>query len=323
MNVELRHLRYFVAVAEELSFRRAAKRLYVTQPALSRQIAQLEHELGIQLFKRNRRRVELTAAGKVLLEGVRSTLVRLEQILANARWMHGAADHVLRVGYLPSQADVVRPLLDAFRNLQPDVWIEEHCLSSKAQAAALRDEALDVGFLHGPVDDELLTAARLQGLRPIVALPSTHRLADADEIPMRALASERLILPSQRRQPEYWARVLAWCRAAVVTPELLPLDESQPFVPSSVLPKVAAGEGVCLLPTAAPTTMDHGVICRPVTLPTAGFDLAVVWRTGAISSLVEEFVGTALATRRADVEVTTRAWHHPDGHGVNGLVGAH
>jgi DNA-binding transcriptional LysR family regulator len=322
MNVELRHLRSFVAVAEELHFRRAAERLYVTQPALSRQIAQLEHELGIRLFKRDRRRVELTAAGMVLLEGVRSTLVRLEQSLANARWVHGAADHVLRVGFLPSQADVVRPLLDAFRNLQPDVWVEEHCLSGKAQAIALRDEALEVGFFHGPVDDELLTAAPLHGLTLTVALPSAHRLANADEIPMRALASERLILPSQRRQADYWGRVLAWCRAAVVTPELLPLDESQPFVLSIVLPKVAAGEGVCLLPTAAPTTMPPGVTFRPVILPTAGFDLAVVWRTDTVSSLVEEFVGTVLATRRAQAEATTRAWHHSDWQGADRLVGA-
>jgi DNA-binding transcriptional LysR family regulator len=321
MKVELRHLRYFVAVAEELHFRRAAERLYVTQPALSRQIAQLEHELGIPLFKRDRRRVELTQAGKVLLEDVRSTLVRLEQSLANARWAHGATDHVLRVGFPPSQANVVRPLLDTFRNRQPDVWLEEHCLSSKAQVAALRDAALDVGFFHGPVDDELLTAVPLQGPALTVALPSAHRLARIDEVPFGALASERLILPSQRRQPDYWGRVLAWCRAALVTPELVPLEESQPFLPSIVLPKVAAGEGIWLLPTAAPTVTPPGVTFRPVRLPSAGVDLAVVWRTNAVSPLVEDFVGTALETRRAQEEEGTQVWLRSDWQGANGLVG--
>ncbi len=321
MTVELRHLRYFVAVAEELHFRRAAERLYVTQPALSRQIAQLEHELGIQLFKRDRRRVELTRAGKVLLEDVRSTLVRLEQSLANARWAHGATDHVLRVGFPPSQAAVVRPLLDTFRSRQPDIWLEEHCLSSKAQVAALRDAALDVGFVHGPVDGERLTAAPLQGPALTVALPSAHRLSRIDEVPFGALASERLILPSQRRQPDYWDRVLVWCRAALVTPELVPLEESQPFLLSVVLPKVAAGDGICLLPTAAPTVTPPGVTFRPVRLPSADVGLAVVWRTNAVSPLVEDFVGTALETRRAQGEERIQVWLHSDRQGANGQVG--
>jgi DNA-binding transcriptional LysR family regulator len=91
-NIELRQLRYFIAVAEELHFRRAAERLYVTQPALSRQIAQLEHEIGVRLFERNRRRVELTLAGSVLLDSLRETFVQLERSLANARWtgQHGS-----------------------------------------------------------------------------------------------------------------------------------------------------------------------------------------------------------------------------------------
>jgi DNA-binding transcriptional LysR family regulator len=90
-NVELRQLRYFMAIAEELHFRRAAERLYVTQPALSRQIAQLEHEIGVRLFHRNRRRVELTLAGSVLLDSLRQAFVQLEHSLANARWadQHG------------------------------------------------------------------------------------------------------------------------------------------------------------------------------------------------------------------------------------------
>lgn len=99
VNVELRQLRYFIAVAEELHFRRAAERLYVSQPAISRQIAQLEHRIGVRLFERDRRRVELTPAGSVFLRNLREALVQLERSLANARWVGQKAD-------LPSPADV-------------------------------------------------------------------------------------------------------------------------------------------------------------------------------------------------------------------------
>ena len=306
MNIELRHLRYFLAVAEELNFHRAAERLYVTQPALSRQIAQLEHELGVQLFQRDRRRVELTPAGAALVDGVRDTLVRLEQSLANARWAQGATEHVLRVGYLPSCIHIVDPLLDAFRHRQPQLWLAKHPMLGRAQAVALRERALDVGFFYGPVDDELLTATPIEGMRLTVALPVDHRLADLSPVPMQALASERLLLPNRQRWYPYWARVQAWFQAAVITPELVPLGESQPFLLSTVLPKVAAGEGVCLLQIPAWRLKYPEVVFQPVKLPTAAFDLAVVRRADAVSAEVKDFVVTALEARRAQLEPRTR-----------------
>ena len=112
VNVELRQLRYFIAVAEELHFRRAAERLYVTQPAISRQIALLEHEIGVRLFERNRRRVELTPAGSVLLDNLREVLVQLDRSLAEARWTGQQALLALQLGCDPSDVCTLLPVLD-------------------------------------------------------------------------------------------------------------------------------------------------------------------------------------------------------------------
>ena len=152
--MELRHLRYFVAVAEELHFGRAAQRLHIVQPALSKQIASLEAELGIQLFNRTKRRVTITDAGRALYEEVRVILQRIDRAVETAQMTAAGQVGSLDIGFIgPAMWSVLPKLLAEHHKRVPDVRFRLAELSSAAQLASLRDGALDAGFVRLPLRD--------------------------------------------------------------------------------------------------------------------------------------------------------------------------
>ncbi len=191
--MELRHLRYFVAVAEELNFSRAAGRMYLSQPALSQQIRKLEQELGVSLFHRTKNHVALTEAGQALLEGARRVLVLVEQTAREAREVGGAEGRHLKVGF-PEYANhtPVAEALQTFRRRYPYVELEEHetltLQETLQQIDKLRDGTLDIGFMLRPEEDNAIETERVLNIELVAALPEGHRLADRDEISMRELA---------------------------------------------------------------------------------------------------------------------------------------
>jgi len=290
MGIELRQLRYFVAVAEELHFRRAAQRLYVTQPALSQQILRLEKEVGVPLFERNRRRVDLTRAGAALLDGARQTLLAVDQCVAGARWAGGLRSSALRVGYPIYGMTRVRTMLRSFRERHPDVWLDEHELYTVAQLGELNAGTLDVGFVSPTVRDDAVTVQPILAEELVVALPSPHFLARMTRIPLHSLVNERLIMPAPGSAPGYRGRIAAYWRLARAEPHEVWLDESQPFELGTTLPMVAAGEGLLLLLTAAPAVTVPGIVFRPVSPPKPLAKLALAWRRDDPSPLVRTFV---------------------------------
>src|SRR5512133_1148541 len=186
--IELRHLRYFVAVAEELHFGRAAQRLHIAQPGLSQQIQALESELGVSLLARTRRRVELTAAGQVFLDEGRRALAQVERAENLTRRAASGEIGRLTIGGTESATWVVLPeLLRDFRRRYPNVDLAIREMPSPLQLEALRNGEIDVGFVRPPVGTDGLVARTILEERLGILLPKAHPLAKRSEIPIRVL----------------------------------------------------------------------------------------------------------------------------------------
>ncbi|MGH3089621.1 MAG: LysR family transcriptional regulator, partial [Rubrobacteraceae bacterium] len=282
--MELRHLRYFVAVAEELNFGRAAGRVYLSQPALSQQIRKLEEELGVILFHRTKRRVELTEAGEVLLEGARHALVRIDQTVRATREVGGAGSSRLRVGF-PEYVNhtPVGDMLQTFQRRHPYVELEEHEMftlqQTLEQISHLHKGELDVGFMLAPVADEALESERVLRIELVAAIPEGHPLASRSAIPMRELADERLILFSRRFHPKCYDYIVECCREAGFDPSVVQRREPQLYSGATTYRMVASGAGIGIV--ALPLVSDSrpgGVVFRALQEPAPALDLVVAWR---------------------------------------------
>ncbi len=282
--MELRQLKYFVAVAEELNFGRAAERVYLSQPALSQQIQKLEEDLEVTLFHRTKRRVELTEAGQVLLEGARRALVQVEQTVRAVREAGGAESSRLRVGF-PEYANhtPIAEILQTFRKRYPDVELEEHEMfllqQTPRQVSGLRNGTLDVGFLLLPVDDNALALEHVLSIELVAAIPEKHPLAAEREVPMRALAGERLILFSRRFHPNSYDYIVDCCKEAGFSPNVVQRNEPQLYSGATTYRMVASGAGIGIV--AVPLSSGSrpvGVVFRPLREPTPTLNLVAAWR---------------------------------------------
>src|SRR6187431_794617 len=217
--MELRHLRYFVAVAEELHFGRAAQRLHIQQPPLSRQIQLLEAELGFSLFERSRRRVELTPAGTALLGRARQVFDALEVAVHDARSASEGESGRLVIGYPSSLAySGLTELLRAFRTRFPSVELSLRELPPGDQIDGLKAGNLDVGFVRTSLDDPTLVAELVRRESLMVVLPDDHRLATRRNIPLADLAREPFVMFPRARGPAFFDQLMALCGAAGFAP---------------------------------------------------------------------------------------------------------
>jgi DNA-binding transcriptional LysR family regulator len=264
--MELRHLRYFVAVAEELHFRRAAERLHVAQPAVSQQVRKLEEDLGVQLVERTQHRVCLTPAGEVLL--VEGRLV-LEQAARARRAVIGARDHVdarLRIGHLPDAVPSALPrALERFAAATPGVEIVLETCPSLELVERVRDRRLDAAVvcLPAPVSGLQVTALGDEGV--LVALSASHPAAGARAISPRQLEHTPLLIMARTTNPAFFDAVItAWRDAGVAA---APLEVVEPSVEHLLL-AVAAGAGAALVPASIERRYaTPGVLFLPLSSP--------------------------------------------------------
>jgi DNA-binding transcriptional LysR family regulator len=294
--MELRHLRYFVAVAEELNFSRAAGRMYLSQPALSQQIRKLEQELGVALFHRTKNHVALTEAGKVLLEGARRVLILVEQTAREAREVGGARGRHLKVGF-PEYANhtPVADALQTFRRRYPYVELEEHetftLQETLQQIDKLHGGTLDIGFMLRPEEDELLEIEHVLGIELMAALPVDHPLAGRAEISLNELSDERLILFSRSFHPRSYDYVVGCCREAGFQPKVVQRKEPQLYSGPTTYRMVASGIGVGIV--ARPVVSgyrQYGVIFKPLRDPSPSLELVAAWRRDDSSSNLQFFL---------------------------------
>jgi DNA-binding transcriptional LysR family regulator len=247
--VELRHLRYFVAVAEELHFRRAADRLHVVQPAVSEQIRKLEQELGVKLFDRTQRKVALTVAGGAFLEEARHVLRHADVATQAARNAGELATMLLRIGYLADSLPTQVPM--ALRHLArsaPRVQAALETGPALRLVEELRAGRLDVVVtaLPAPVNGLRVTPLGSQGA--VLVVPATHPHAHAPSIELARLAPERVIVLPREVNPAFHGAVISMCRDAGLAPSFV--ETPEPSVESALL-AVASGCGVAVLPESA------------------------------------------------------------------------
>jgi DNA-binding transcriptional LysR family regulator len=241
--VELKHLRYFVTLAEEMHFGRAAARLQISQPPLSQMVKRLEDELGVALFRRTSRSVELTEPGRLFLEEARRTLSHAEHSVRVARQANGGEIGHLEIGFVPA-CGVFPEAVRTFAARHPGVKLSLRHTSSAEQLSAVARGALDVGFVHLPVGRDGLLVEEVQRNSLLVALPEGHELTSRHVIPWRALNGQRFVGFPRASAPEAYDALLLRLRQAGFHPEVA-------YETDSLLARlriVAAGFGVSLVP---------------------------------------------------------------------------
>jgi DNA-binding transcriptional LysR family regulator len=286
--MELRHLRYFVAVAEELSFTRAAERLHVSQPPLSQQIKQLEEEVQAQLFERSRRWVRLTGAGRLFLDHSREVLEKVERAVLAARRTMGSECDRLSVASTPwTNLTAASRILRCFSEEHREIQIEVQTLHSILQARAVKARTVDVGFMFPPPEDDALQIAGLVRYPLVVALPENHRLAARAELSPGDLAGESYVMLAPDVAPTYGAIVTKyWERVGVSIRERLKVDQAH-----VVIDLVAAGAGFALVPSSVQECENRRIVCRRLDPAPPELELSLAWARGvespAISVLLE------------------------------------
>ena len=276
--MELRHLRYFLALADELHFGRAAQRLAISQPPLTVAIQQLEAEVGAPLFMRNSRGVQLTAAGLALMPAAQTALDQAAQALDVARDAASGQVGRLHIGFAGTVLYRGLPqMLRRFQAEHPRLALNLRELSSSEQLVELLHGRLDVGFAHVPRAPDGL-AEQLVSSQPFVAcVPQGHPLAAERAVPLAALAGEALAIVSREVSPDYHARILAACQAAGFAPQ--PLHELRHWL--SVVSLVAQGLAVALVPEALRQSGLAGAVFVPVTDPHGAlprYETRCLWR---------------------------------------------
>jgi DNA-binding transcriptional LysR family regulator len=296
--MELRQLRYFVAVAEDQSFTRAGERLHVAQPALSVQVRRLEKELGVELLDRSRRTIRVTDAGAMLQREARRLLNELDQTVELVRRTGMGGVGRLAVGFVPSAAnEVLPPLLRRYGAAHPGVELSLHEMAPDALVRSLHQGRLDVAFLYLPFDDPTLDTAVVARESFIAALPSDHPLAESEPVDVDALAGEPFILPARHGMPGLHAQVLGICTDAGFTPRAV---QENVWLVQTIVGLVAAGVGVALLPASARALARRGVVYRTLRGDTAHVvELAAVWRRDDRSPILGGLLGEVVAAAPA------------------------
>lgn len=289
--MELRHLRYFVAVAEELSFSRAAAKLRLAQPSLSAQIRRLEEELGLVLLDRSRRHVALTKAGVVFLQDAKDLLARADAAVKRARDAADERTGEMRVATVGSLTLAFLPAsLTRFRSAFPDVKLAVSEMSTADQVTKLTKGQIHLGFIAAPFPNQAgsqrLTSELLIRSPIMVVMNPSHSLAARNHVALGDLAEETFIhIRIQRSEGHrFWTESI--CRQAGFPPRFGPIAES----PENLLGMVAAGEGIALIPMLNERPSSAGYVFRPLREQNVTFELYAVWNPALHSALLASFL---------------------------------
>lgn len=294
-RLELRHLRYFIAVAEELHFGRAARRLGISQPPLSLQIQRLEAELGVKLFERTNRRVELTPGGKALLAEGRHVLTDFDKATDAARRAARGETGSLTVAFAASVMFLSLPrIIRRFRAQFPSVRLELRELPTGSQIVALRNNELDIGFLREPPTDADLTTETVMREELLLALSKRHVLASRKRLRLADVANEDFVLFPRDLAPGLHAHVLAVCAESGVHPRIVQTSREL----YTTVSLVEAGLGVTIIPASVRQMGWRGVRYYPIRSPSAVTRIDAAWRSDNASPILPAFLEIARSEAR-------------------------
>ncbi|SRR5712691_155377 len=296
--MELRRLRYFLAVAEELSFTRAAARLQMAQPPLSTQIQALEHSLGVTLFDRSRRAIRLTAAGRALVPEARRLLADAEQTVRIVRHADDGTVGRLAVGFVPAAVNGVLPgILRRYRAQYPGVELSLSERSPDDLIRQLHEHRTEVAFLFAPYHDEALHSRCVSAQHLIAALPEVHPLAPEPVIDVRALAEGPMILPTKHETPGLFSRITALFDELGIQPNVVQRDV---WMMQTIIGLVASELGAAIVPSSVASQRHEGVAYRRLLQDPAPVEMTIAWRRDGESAALSEFVRIA-ASQRYDI----------------------
>ncbi len=290
--MELRHLRYFIRVAEEENVSRAALKLHISQPALSRQIRDLEEEIGFLLFERSAKSVRLTDAGRTFLPEARAVLERTEEAVKAAREVATGSRSELHVGYAPSLTARILPrTLRAFQAQLPNIHVKLHDLTTEEMLAGLRDGKLQIGFVVR------LTTALLRGLRfeelmrdPVrVAIAPKHRFAGRRTLTLGDISKEPVISYNRKEYPDAYENLLAMFRTIKIKPHITEEHDSV----SSLITAVESGAGIAIAPTSLACTAGARLKLIRLAPEPKPFIIGAVRTTNGLTAGLERFLQCA------------------------------
>ena len=292
--MELRLLKHFIAVAEELHFERAASRLHLTQPALSKQIQQLEEALGFPLFYRTKQRVELLDAGHVLLDEARRLLRQAENAVESARRTHNGQSGRLAIGFHSSATlEVLPKILRKYRRLYPDVVVELSEMLGIRDSEVMLDSPLSVGLLRSPsfLNEESFCIETILREPFVVAVPDSHPAAKQDSVRIKTLADELFIAPPRQPGWDYSDAAFQLLRDNGIKPRI----GQEAVQMLTIASLVAGGLGVALVPASFSNLRLPGVTYRPIKGRSPTTDLAMVWKRDSRASTLRAFLNVLRA----------------------------
>jgi DNA-binding transcriptional LysR family regulator len=291
--MELHHLRYFVAVAEDLSVTKAAKRLGMAQPPLSRQIRSLENELAVQLFERRSGKLFLTDAGARFLGAARLVLEQAAAAIDIARQSKKGELGTVRVGFGKGLGDVVSLVINQHMRLYPDIEFDFRDILSGHQSEALLGRKIDVGFSHGPATSLEVASEKLFRESLSVVLARTNPLSKRRHLRLKDLSHQTLLLIERSISPNFHDLALTLCRNAGLSPRIV-LTESTIYDEAGAM-MTASGKGVVLAVGKNPThpSFTDRLAILPLREPQAVIEVHTTWRRDETSPTILNFIQTA------------------------------
>lgn len=276
--MNLRSLRCFLAVAEELHFGRAAKRLNISQPPLTQHIKALEEELGASLFNRTKRSVRITEAGSALLDEARRLVTHADGLRHIVQRADGGNSGYLRAGFITSSVFTpVRKIFSRISRGVPGVTVLWQEMSSSEQVEALREDKIDIAFLHAPPQHPGLVAHLIVRDRIVMALPEAHPLASRRRVSLSEFAGDDLVLPLRHMSPIFYDSIVSACRQAGISPHIPP---HLPRNLLTILSLVSVGAGVSAVPSTLAASGFPGVKFIAIKDAALYAETSALWRPG-------------------------------------------
>ncbi|WP_179998735.1 DNA-binding transcriptional regulator HcaR [Acinetobacter sp. YH12239] len=285
--MELRHLRYFITVAEELNFSKAALKLYTAQPSLSQQIKDLEEDVGVRLLNRTKRKVELTEEGAVFLEQARLTIAQAEKAINMARQVSKAKQKTLRIGFVPVAEMKIFPyVLPNLRVQNPELKIELQSLNNIEQIKGIKKGELDITFTRQRVDSEEIESRFVLREPLVFILPKDHPLAKYERIPVKALDGIDFVIPSDEQSKTLHDTILGFAEQNGVSFKIVQKADNILFNINSI----GIGLGCTILPGYIVPLILENSVTRPLDVELPSLDLFVSYRKNATGIAVQKFM---------------------------------
>ncbi len=274
MEIELRHISAFMAVAKTLNFRRAAETLYMTQPGLTRMIKRLEEDIGVGLFNRTTRSVELTEAGTIFLKEIRPAIEKIRRAISKAQSVEAGNIGYLKVAYMGFAINGPLPaILRDFHQQYPGIRADLVYMPTKEQKKMIIDSELDVGFLIGPFVSPGVDQLTVSRERLVVVMPENHPLVTKFKVPISDLTHEPFILGSPKDWSSYLPMIIDLCHKSDFNPNVRQyVDTSE-----GIFGMVAAGLGITIYTESALNIRNHGLVVKPLADKTAVIETVAAW----------------------------------------------